>query len=105
MGVDDDLLLEIDESQLQDYDRAAAERALRQFGDAFRYQLVAARHIENWADDIEAGREAPDAPHPRFSDGVLYALRDVAAQLRCGDYLPGGLRYEETVAEGFRPRR
>jgi hypothetical protein len=33
----------------------------------------------------------------RFTDGVVDALRGVAAHLRQGDYLPGGVQYDETV--------
>jgi hypothetical protein len=94
MALSDDELLDFDETRLADYDPVKAERSLAEHGDAFRYQLVAARHIEQWANRADVRTLDNDA---RFTDGVVDALRGVAAHLRQGDHLPGGVQYDETV--------
>jgi hypothetical protein len=94
MALTDDELLDFDEKRLADYDPVKAERALAEHGDAFRYQLVAARHIEQWANRADVRTLTNDE---RFTDGLVETLRDIAAHLRQGDYLPGGSLYDETV--------
>ena len=94
MALTDDELLDFDEKRLVDYDPVKAERALAEHGDAFRYQLVAARHLEQWANRADVRTLTNDV---RFTDGLVDALRGVAAHLRQGDYLPGGVQYDETV--------
>ena len=95
MALTDNELLDFDEARLANYDPVKAERSLAEHGDAFRYQLVAARWIEQWATELE--KPGPDRPTDRYFDGMAYSLRDVAAHLRQGDYLPGGEQYEDTV--------
>jgi hypothetical protein len=70
---------------------------LEEHGDAYRNQLVAARWIERWAEGLEGPR--PDRPADRYFDGMAEALRDVAAHLRQGDLLPGGVVYEDIVGD------
>jgi hypothetical protein len=97
MALTDDDLLDFDEERLADYDAAKARRDLEEHGDAFRYQLVAARQIEQWAERDDVSRSSPTADQA-WLDGHARALRDIAAHLRLGHYLPGGRLYDETVA-------
>jgi hypothetical protein len=96
MALTDDELLDFDEKRLAEYDPVKVERALAEHGDAFRYQLVAARQIEQWADADDASMSSPTAD-AKWIDGHRSALRDVAAHLRQGDHLPGGALYDKTV--------
>jgi hypothetical protein len=93
MGSSDEELLGFrNEEEPFKYDRRRAERALENYGDAFRHQLVAARHMERWATEL---RERPGALNPQFVHGYVQALRDVSARIRKCAYLPGGELYEE----------
>lgn len=97
MALTDKELLTFDERGLpREFDRAKARRALKKHGDAFRYQLVAARQLEKWAEMDEVAMRSPTADRT-WLDGHQRALRDVAARLRLGEYLPGGGMYDETV--------
>ena len=98
MALTDNELLDFDETRLDNYDPVKAERSLAQHGDAFRYQLVAARHIEQWADRADVRTLTNEE---RFTDGLVAALREVAAHLRQSDYLPGGVQYDETVGPNW----
>ena len=99
MALTDKDLLDFDEKRLASagYEPAKARRALEEHGDAFRYQLVAARQIEQWADGVELSGRSPTADRA-WVDGHARALRQVAEHLRLGYYLPGGRLYDETVA-------
>jgi hypothetical protein len=96
MALSDEELLDFDESQLAHFDRQEALRALDEHGAAFRYQLVTARHLEGWAERLgEGGGIASNAAAADAAFGR--ALREIAAHLRQGDYLPGGVLYVETA--------
>ena len=72
-------------------DAGDARRLLREHGDVFRAQLVAAR----WLDDYRQRRKEHWSPRDdAFELGVEETLRDIAAHLRQGDFLPGGRLYE-----------
>ena len=90
---DEELLFIEDEAALADYDRGRAEQALEKYGDAFRFQLIAARQIERWAEGL---RLSPGSLPARFVEGYVQALREVAAHLRQCDYLPGGAFFDTT---------
>jgi hypothetical protein len=91
----DDELLDFDEEELADYDRERAVRALRQHGEVFRSQRVAARWIHRWGDRL---MELP-ALDPAANQAFVNALLDVAAHLRQGDFLPGSAIYERTLSD------
>ena len=91
----DDELLDFDSSNMPKYEPANSERALSVYGDAFRYQLVAAKHIHDWADRLE--RPSLAIIEPEQNEGFVKALREVAAYLRQGEYLPRGTLYVDTV--------
>ena len=98
MALTDKEVLKFDEARIRNYDRAKAQRDLVKHGDAFRYQLVVARHVEKWADGDEAAAKSPTSDKTWLA-GHANALRDVAARLRKGDYLPGGAFHDETVGK------
>lgn len=88
----DDELLEFDYSRLASgVTRDQAAQLLAQHGEVYRAQLVAARFAERWVDNLLDG--------PRMEGDALasyeHALRDMAAHLRSGDLLPGGVIYRE----------
>jgi hypothetical protein len=94
MGLSDEELLDFGNVEEPfEHDRRRAERALEEYGDAFRHQLVAARHMERWAAEL---RERPGALNPQFTHGYVQALRDVSTQIRKCAYLPGGEFYDES---------
>jgi hypothetical protein len=97
MALSDKELLNIDEKRVPNYDRAKARRTLKKHGDAFRYQLVAARQLEKWADMDDVTMSSPTTDKA-WVDGHRRALREVAAHLRLGEYVPGGRLHDETVA-------
>jgi hypothetical protein len=97
MALTDKDLLAVDKKRLPNYDSAKARRALTKHGDAFRYQLVAARQIEQSAERVELAGSSPTADRA-WVDGHARALREVATNLRLGYYLPGGRLYDEIVA-------
>ncbi len=97
MAVSDKDLLTFDEKRLPRYNRAKAQRDLKKHGNAFRYQLVIARQLEQWAEMDAVAAKSPTSDKTWLA-GHADALRDVAVRLRQGDYLPGGALYDETVA-------
>ncbi len=42
-------------------------------------------------------RDSSVTSDPKFDEGFSSALRDVAAHCRQGDFLPGGVLYEDEV--------
>jgi hypothetical protein len=77
-----------------------ARHQLEVFGDAFRYQLVMARHVEHRAvhfEELRAAGQLADVFGGRYADGYVTALRHIALDLRAGGYLPGGSSYEDTI--------
>ncbi len=99
MGLTDDELLDFDRQRLEGYDAAETERALVEHGDVFRAQLVAARWIDGWRQRMAEDVASPTSlgPEDPYHAGRDEALREVAAHLRLGDLLPGGVLYEDEV--------
>ena len=84
---------------------------LDRHGDAYRYQLVMARWLESYRDRRAEHDGVPVAvADAQFEAGALETLSDIAANLRHGDFLPGGSFYEEAQKDawpavvGVRPR-
>jgi hypothetical protein len=88
MALSDDELLDFDLTRLGSF--KMAPRTLLA-------QLVAAQWAQLWADRI-AEREMPGVDE-NFEAGMVNGLREIAAQLRQGDLLPGGTLYEEMNTE------
>jgi hypothetical protein len=92
MALSDDELLDFDMKRLGGLERAP-RRLLEELGDAYRYQLIAARWIQQRADSTESRSDVTEADQ-HFFNGYEQALREVIAHLRQGDFLPGGQVYE-----------
>jgi hypothetical protein len=92
VALTDEELLDFDMKRLGAFERAS-RRLLEEFGDAYRYQLIAAHWIQQWADRIEARSDVTEADQ-HFFNGYEQALREVIAHLRQGDFLPGGRVYD-----------
>jgi hypothetical protein len=102
-------LFDFNAGLLADYDDDKARAELQRHGDAFRFQLIAALHLSEWAERLDD----PDDPLRKSMDiresrgwvsdaeirGWVNALHAVAAYLRQGYYLPGGSLFEEVVGE------
>jgi len=90
---------------------ASPRTLLDRHGDAYRYQLVTTRWLESYRD---RGAEHDGVPvavaDAQFEAGALVMLSDIAANLRHGDFLPGGTFDEEAQKDarpavvGVRPR-
>jgi hypothetical protein len=98
MTLTDDQLLDFDPSTVSDFEPAKAERALAEQGDAFRPQLVAARWIDFWREAVERDHKLMHSEE--WFAGFELALRDIAAHLRQGAFLPGGANYEDEQGRG-----
>jgi hypothetical protein len=100
MALSDAQLFDFKAGLMADYDDAQARADLEWHGDAFRYQLVAALHLSEWAetlaDESDPIYESMEANEIR---GWVNALQNVAAYLRQGYYLPGGKLYDEVVSD------
>ena len=83
-----------------------ARRLLREHGDVFRAQLVAARWLEGYRlrrVEEQAAMIKIGAHGEEHEEGFDEAMRDVIAHLRQGDFLPGGTLYEDE--QELRPRQ
>jgi hypothetical protein len=96
MGLTDADLLKFDAKRLEDFDRKKAEETLRgEHGDVYRAQLVAALWIDFWREGL-VSNNLPGY-EPAWLEGFEEGMREVAAHLRQGDLIPGGIFYEQTM--------
>ena len=85
-------------SKLADFDPDEARSTLAgEHGELFRNHLVIAHWLDRWRQGIARG-PMTDAS-PEWQAGVEYALLEVAAHLRQGDFVPGGDLYEIELRE------
>lgn len=98
--LDDNDLLNFAASTLAGADAGDARKLLREHGDVFHAQLVAARWLEGYLLRRLTGPAMIAAPPdwPAHEKGFEEAMRDVIAHLRQGDFLPGGTLYEDEMA-------
>jgi hypothetical protein len=92
----DDELLDFDLTRLDGFE-TAPRTLLQRHGDLYRNHLVVARWLMRYHDD-RSRRAVSAALGDRgtdFEKGALDSLRDIAAHLRQGDFLPGGRLYED----------
>lgn len=92
----DDVLLDFDRSRLADGDTLDPQRLLAQHGELYRNHLSIARWIEGWRERHVAS-DASGRRGEEF-DAQNYALGEVAAHLRQGDFLPGGGLYDDITS-------
>jgi len=95
MALTDDGLLTFDNDELLRYRPETAHEMLATHGDAFRYQLVMALALERQASRLEETEGGVES----VGEGYVQALRHTAADLRQGEYLPGGDIYREIWGE------
>ena len=91
----DDVLLDFDPSRMANWDGDRASELLAGQPELYRNHLVVARWISGFADRVE---EDEDTETPEQRSGYLAALRDLAAHLRQGDLVPGGILYDDEVS-------
>lgn len=94
VSLTDEDLFDFDQGRLAHFDLESAEGKLAEHGNAFRAQLVAARWIEGWRERMQEDEGSLQSEDWR--DGFDSALREVAAHLRQGDLIPGGVLHDET---------
>ena len=98
MPLSDEDLIDFNARLLIDYSDEKAHADLEEYGDVFRVQLIEALHLSAWADSLAEGEHPALASlNVEVVQGWINALREVAAHLRQGNYLPGGTFYEATV--------
>lgn len=96
----DNELLNFDHKRLATFDAKAARRALRDQREAFEPQLVTAHFLDGWRERMV--RPSIIEHHsPEWYEGFDYAMREVAAHLRQGDFLPGGILHDEQASGKF----
>lgn len=98
MTLSDAQLFDFNAALMEDYDDEKARADLEEHGDVFRAQLIAALYLSDLAETLAD----PNDPTYKSMDalkvsGWVDSLRHVAAYLRQGYYLPGGMHYEEVV--------
>lgn len=99
----DDELLDFDSRRYSDYRRSDARRALREHGDTYRAQLVAAHMLAGYRERrLDHNKQPPLGFSQEYMDGWDEAMRDVIAHLRQGDFLPGSGWFEDEVESRLR---
>jgi hypothetical protein len=102
----DDELLDFDTSRLAHWEPRLGERMLEAHGPLYRNHLVIAKHLDHWREGNAGLQEMKNYSRggvdPDDVDTIDWGLKEVAAHLRQGDYLPGGVLYEETIGTGGR---
>jgi hypothetical protein len=97
MQLTDQELLDFDQRRLADFKLKRAQSTLAgKHGDTYRVQLLDALWIDGWRERLMEDKESPTAHPAEWYDGAEFAFREIAAHLRQGDLLPGGILYEET---------
>ena len=102
MSLTDEELFGFDHKRLAHFKRREAQDLLDgEHGDAYRTQLVAALWIDGWRERMEEREESPTGHiggrTNEWYEGFEYAMREIAAHLRQGDLIPGGVLYDETA--------
>lgn len=88
-------IFDFDPDELADYDPHEIDRILLEQPALYLNHLRIARSIRGWASRT---RNAPMGDK-NYQRGYVQALREVAAHLRQGDYVEGGLLIIEQAAE------
>lgn len=89
-------LLDFDASRIAHFDREEARRTLSgEHAEVYRAQLVVARWIDQWREGVTGDAFLARERGPEWMKGFEEALREVAAHLRQGDFVPGGTLYED----------
>lgn len=103
MKLTDEQLLDFDVSRIATYRPGQGDRLLAEHGDLYRSQLLIARWIDGWRERAGARHEQvgdSSAMSDDWEAGWDAALRDIAAHLRSGDLVPGGVLHDDEVGRG-----
>jgi hypothetical protein len=94
--VTDQQLLDFDWSGFASIDAERAHESVEgEDGDLYRNHLLIARWLDMWREGMERQAGRPAGSDPERQSGISYALTEVAAHLRQGDFLPGGKLHEQ----------
>jgi len=91
--MDDEALFAFDSSLLADFDVARAHGTLKEHGETYRAQLVMALWLDGWRERMAGHDWDGEAAGEAFD----YGAREIAAHLRQGDFLPGGVFHREII--------
>src|SRR2546423_13463438 len=89
-----DALLEFEERPIGGYSRSHSES---EHAETFETHLVAAHWLDHFRESLMSSAGAPGRPSANWHEGFEYAMKEIAAHLRLGDFLPGAQPYEQTV--------
>lgn len=81
-------LLDFNRAHLPDGDVLDTDVLLSRYGDLYRNHLAIAISITRWRQRL--ARMHSDDVLPGWTEGEGYALTEIAAHLRQGDFLPNG---------------
>jgi hypothetical protein len=82
----EDQLLDFDRSRLASWSQERQHQALADHRELYLNHLTIAKHLDFWIGNLDA-QPSLHADQEEF----IAALREVAAHLRQGDYLPDGV--------------
>jgi hypothetical protein len=85
-------LLDFDRGRLAHWSQERQDAALTDHRELYLNHLAIAKHLDFWVTNLDS-RPALEGGDEDF----IRALREVAAHLRQGDYLPDGVLYRETM--------
>jgi len=96
MPLTDDQLFDFDHDRLAHFDLDEAKQRFREQPEAYRAQLVMARWLDGWLERMVDYSQGTTQEHPEvWQEGFEYAVREMGAHLRQGDFLPGGVLYND----------
>jgi hypothetical protein len=98
---DDELVRFFDYTRVKDREGTpkAAKEMLKQHGELYRAQLVAAKFAEGWRKRTVERDPSPSSPDRKYLEGFNSALREMTAHLLLGDFLPGGTLYRQEMGK------
>lgn len=89
-------IFDFDTEKLADYNPDRIERVLLDHPGVYVNHLFIADHLAEWSSRLSDGALERDSD---FNRGYAKALREVAAHLRQGDYVPNGAFMEDVRRE------
>lgn len=94
MALTDNELFDFDKSRIE-WSEEEARNALQEHPELYRNHLIIAKWIDGWVSRLPKATPS----EAEYWRGFEQALREVAANLRQCDLLPGGVFHDETVGE------
>jgi hypothetical protein len=95
--IPDELLFDFDKKTHLAWDQAESDRHLAKYPELYRNHLAIGRLLSLHASRLEANAEG--MVRAESLDAMVDTLRDVAADLRYGAFLPGSSRFDELVTK------